>query len=188
MVAKSRGYKSAAALHAGRAPPCAPSSAYIRIQRPGGIFRGARGRELGTQFCRGGDVLAVSNFPNTTASATTTNATVALIEEMNRAREAHTKQTQKLTALMATATNNDAPAPATRGGRTRVHYNPAVTRRVRYPPPLQGVKTTGVDRKGNAIHTSSTCTKSWVTHAEGDYLELEQNTGNRNPGWESCFM
>ena len=36
----------------------------------------------------GGDVSEVSNLPDTTANATSTNAAAALIEEMKRAQEA----------------------------------------------------------------------------------------------------
>ena len=55
-------------------------------------------------------------------------------------------------------------------------------------PPLQGVKTTGVNRKGNAIRTCSSFTKNWVTHADRDCLKLENNAGNYKPGWESYCM
>ena len=104
---------------------------------------------------------SVSNLPNNTASATATHATAALIEEMKRAREAHTAQIQKLTALVATATTNNASNPATGGGGVRVHYNISSTRRVGYPrppPPPERVKTTGAERKGNTIRTCSICT------------------------------
>ena len=96
-------------------------------------------------------------------------------------------QMQQLTALIATATTNNAPDPAAGGGGARVHYNPAGTRCVCYPP-TQGVKRTGVYIKFNPICTCSSCTKNWVTHADGDCLELEKNTGNCKLGWESYFI
>ena len=78
---------------------------------------------------------AVSNLPATAASATATNATTVIIEEMKRVQKAHATQIQQLDALVATATTNNAPAPATGVGGAGVHYNPAGTRRVRYPHP-----------------------------------------------------
>ena len=77
---------------------------------------------------------SVSNLPHTAASATATNTNSALIKEMKRAGEALAAQIQQLTALVTTDRTNTVPAPATGGGIARVHYNPAGTRRVRYPP------------------------------------------------------
>ena len=75
-----------------------------------------------------------SNLPDTATSTITTNATASLIKEMKRAREAHATQIQQLTALVATATTNNALDPATGGAGARIHYNPVGTYRVRYPP------------------------------------------------------
>ena len=117
----------------------------------------------------------ISNLESASAKTkTATNNTTGLLAEM---RAVHAAQMQEITALVAAATDINAPAPPRIEGKAQIHMKPTETRRVRYPPP-RVVKTTGVDRNGRAVRTCRNCTKNWVTHADVDCLELATNKGN----------
>ena len=94
MAAKRRGYESAAPLRAGRAhtPPPVPLAAPTEEKDALVEYTTALEAEnLELKSVGGGDVSAVRNLPNTAASATTTNTTTALIEEMKHAHRKHTQ-------------------------------------------------------------------------------------------------
>ena len=92
-----------------------------------------------------------------------------------------------MTALVAVATAINAPAPALRKGKAQINMSPSGTCHVRYPPSC-GLKTTGVDRNGKAVHICRNCTKNWVMHTDADCLELATNKGDHKAGWASYFM
>ena len=124
MPAKHGGYDSAAELRARRAhppphtPPAAPTSEYDALVEYA-VALEAKNLELNS-VGGGSDVSEVSNLPETTASATATNATATLIEEIKRAQEVHATQIQQLTVLVTTSTTKNIPAPAARGRVERI--------------------------------------------------------------------
>ena len=74
------------------------------------------------------------------AASDATETTTGLLAEM---RAVHAAQMREMTALVAAATAGNTPAPPRKDqqaqAQTQIHMNPAVTRRVRYPPPLMGI-------------------------------------------------
>ena len=114
---------------------------------------------------------SLSEIPETAASAITTNATTAMMEEMRREWKETAEQTKQLKAMLLAATTNKTPFTATTPPMTDgVFYNPSATRRVRHPPP-KNVQIPGL-LGGKPIRTCSSCTKICVTHADSECYEL----------------
>ena len=97
---------------------------------------------------------------------------------------------KQLTAMLLAATTNKAPktpfSATTPPKADGVFYNPSTTRRACHPPP-KNVQKSGLLR-GKPIHTCSSCTKNWVTHADSKCYELEANASKRRPEWISYFL
>ena len=187
MAANRGGYKSDAALRRTRETPT-PFSAPCTVNRAeydAVLEYSCALKAENTELKSGGgdNVTAVSTLE---AASDANETTTGLLAEM---RMVHAAQMREMTALVAAATDINAPAPPHREGKAQaqIHTKPAGTRRVRYPPP-RGVKTTGVDRNGRAFRTCRNCTKKWVIHADKDCLKLATNKGNQKAGWTSYFM
>ena len=197
-AAQRAGYELAAAFRENDRPPLENSprtaspgpstedydnlTAYVKaLEQDNHELRSVGGRSRKTT--------SLGESPETAASAITTNATTAMMEEMRQERKEIAAQMQLTDRLIVATTNKipKTPFPATTPPKTDgVFYNPSATRQVRHPPP-KNVQTSGLLR-GKPIRTCSSCTKNWVTHADSKCYELEANTSKRRPGWISYFL